>query len=552
MSDQPPTPDASGTGPTPGIPPDAAPKDNTPRGKAAIVSFAIMCSRVLGLIREVILGGIFRGSAWMDAFMVAYRTPNMLRDLFAEGALSTAFVTTFSKKIKTEGDESAWDLARKVVTLVAIFMSILTIVGILIAPLLVKIMAWGWDNEQQIQLTVLLARIIYGFIALISLAALVMGMLNSKGVFFIPAISSSFFNIGSIASGALIGYWIDPDWGPNSLIGFAIGVLIGGLFQLGIQIPSLFKIGFRFRPDFGWKDPAVKKVLTLMGPAVIAGSAVQAGVLLNTFFASFLDTGSISYLQWSFRLMMMPIGVFGVAVATVTLPAVSRAATEGIGDEFRMILSRGIRLAFMLTIPSAVGLYMLAEPIISLIWDRWNWTEEDTHNTAASLRYYAIGLAFYAGIKVIQPAFYAVDRKWVPMFVSLLAILINAILNSLWVFVFKLGHEFLALSTAVGAVVNFTVLYILMRQAAGHFHTRKLISTLVRLAIACAVMGTVVFAGQHYLLVEWSNLGFALKTTYLLITIAVAAIAFFSMAKLLRVEEMDEFVAVLKRRVKKS
>ncbi len=524
--------------------------DEMPKGKAGIVSVAIMCSRLLGLVREIVLGGLFGGSRWMDSFMIAFRTPNMLRDLFAEGALSTAFVTTFSKKIKGEGDESAWDLARKMVTLVAVFMAGLTVLGVLLAPIFVRLMAWGWtDSPEQIQFTVVLARIIYGFIGLISLAALVMGMLNSKGVFFIPALASSFFNLGSIVSGALIGHWIDPCWGRWALVGFSIGVLVGGLCQLMVQLPSLRGVGFRFRPDFGWKDPAVKKVLSLMAPAIIAGSAVQVGVALNTFFASFLDReGSVSFLQWAFRLMQLPIGVFGVAVATVTLPAISRAATEGVSDDFRDILARGLRLVFLLTIPSALGLYFLAEPVISVIFQRGRFTAEDTMATAAALRMYAMGLVFYAGIKVVQPAFYAIDKKWIPMIVSFIAIGVNAVLNYLWIFVFDKTHEYLALSTAIGSMLNFTVLYIMMRLFAGHFHTGKLISTVLRIGMAGVALGAIALLGQSTVLAEWETQAFVPKVIALSITIVLAAAAYFAVAKLLRIEELDEFLAMVKRR----
>lgn len=566
MSDSPATDESSNSETT-----GSSKSTEPPKGKAGIVSIAVMCSRVLGLVREVVLGALFGASGLMDCFVVAYRTPNMLRDLFAEGALSAAFVTTFSKKLKTEGEQSAWDLGRKMMTLAAVFMSGLTVLGILIAPLLVRLMAWGFftDPEKVAQgmgpLTILLAQIMYAFIGLVSLAALVMGMLNSKGVFFIPALSSSFFNLFSIGGGVAIGYWLDPNWGSGALIGLSIGVLIGGLAQLGVQLPALRKIGFRFRPDFGWRDSAVKKVLALMGPAVLAGSAVQAGVMLNTFFASHIEgEGFVTSLQWAFRLIQLPIGVFGVAVATVTLPAAARAATEGIGDEFRNILSRGIRLVGLLTIPSAVGLAMLAEPIIEVIFQRYNFTSADTLRVAAALRGYAVGLIFYSALKVIQPTFYAVDKKWIPMWVSLGAIVITAGLNTLWVFVLDLesimkdtpfgfhgGHEFLALSVTISAIFNFSVLYILMRKFAGHLQTGKLISTLVRLLISAAALAGVIIAAQNYILADWDTFSFILKVFMLLATIAIAAAAYFTVAKVLRVEELDEFMSMVKRRVKR-
>ncbi|MBA3607230.1 MAG: murein biosynthesis integral membrane protein MurJ, partial [Chthoniobacterales bacterium] len=263
----------------------------------SIVGLAVLCSRFLGLIREMIIAALFGASKNMDAFLTAFRTPNMLRDLFAEGALSTAFVTTFSRRIATEGDQSAWQLASKVATLTLVFMSALTLLGILFAPIVIGILAPGFSAEKA-ALTVLLSRIMFPFILLVSLAALVMGMLNAKNVFGVPALASSFFNIGSIVGGVALCYWLDPqtDWrhphfGQRGLAGLALGTLLGGLLQLLVQLPSASGAGFRFRFNFNWRDPGVRTILALMGPATIAASAVQVNVAVNTGFASTLGDG---------------------------------------------------------------------------------------------------------------------------------------------------------------------------------------------------------------------------------------------------------------------
>ena len=231
---------------------------------AGIISLAVMCSRLLGLAREQIFAALFGGGRAMDAFTVAFRTPNLLRDLFAEGALSTAFVTTFSRTIARQGDEAAWRLANKVGTLTAMFLTVLALLGMLIAPWLVALFAPGFDPEKA-ALTVTLARVMYPFIVLVSLAALVMGLLNAKNVFGMPAMASSFFNLGSIAGGVILGYWLDPHFGPLALVGLAIGTLIGGALQLGVQLPRLHRLGFRYRPDFQWRDSGVVAVLFFAG-----------------------------------------------------------------------------------------------------------------------------------------------------------------------------------------------------------------------------------------------------------------------------------------------
>src|ERR1700730_9697647 len=301
---------------------------------AGIVSLAVMVSRVLGLLRDLCFAALFGAGKNMDAFFVAFRAPNLLRDLFAEGALSTAFVTTFSRKIATEGDQSAWRLAGKMATLTTVFMSIVTIAGILFADPLIGILAPGFAPAKR-QLTVGLTQVMFPFILLVSLAALVMGMLNAKNRFAVPALASSFFNIGSILGGVGVGYLLDPTFGSKGLMGVAIGTLIGGLLQLGVQLPSLKSVGFTFRPDFHWRDPGVGEVLSLMLPAVISASAVLINVMVNTIFASYLGDGPVSWLNNAFRLVQLPIGVFGVAISTVTLPVISKRAALRQGEAFR-------------------------------------------------------------------------------------------------------------------------------------------------------------------------------------------------------------------------
>src|SRR6185369_1092885 len=247
--------DDSTSGPQASPPSTRAERLNTKA--AGIVGLAVLCSRILGLAREQIFAALFGGGRLMDAFTIAFRIPNLLRDLFAEGALSTAFITTFTKTIATDGDKAAWRLANKVATMTVIMLSVITILGIVTAPWLVHVLAPGFHGEKA-ELTITLTRIMYPFILLVSLAALVMGMLNAKEVFGLPAMASSFFNMGSIVSGVALGYWLDPNFGPRALMGSAIGTLIGGALQLGVQLPGLRRIGYVFSADFQWRDKGVK------------------------------------------------------------------------------------------------------------------------------------------------------------------------------------------------------------------------------------------------------------------------------------------------------
>lgn len=515
---------------------------------SGIIALAVMCSRVLGLVREVLFSALF-GSNLLGIFIVAFRAPNLLRDLFAEGALSTAFITVFSKKIETEGPDAAWRLASKMMTLAVVFMSVVTILGIVFAEPLIGVLAFGFKGEFK-EMTVLLTRIMFPFILLVSLAALVMGMLNSRNVFGVPAMASSFFNIGSIAGGLVLGWWFDPEFGERALIGLAIGTLVGGLLQLTTQLPSLRRVGFSFRPDFRWRDSGVKQILVLMVPSVIAASAVQVNVLVNTGFASILGASSVTWLNNAFRLMQMPIGIFGVAVATITLPVVSRIAASTDRSYFGPTLGKALRLAVFLTLPSAVGLFFLAHPIISLIYEHGEFVAVDSINCAYALQFYALGLVAYSGVKVLSPAFYAIDRKWIPMFVSFGSIGLNILLNYFLIIKQGFDHRGLALSTAVAAAVNFLALYVLMHRTVGTLDSRALASAVARCGIAAAVLGVVCWAGLTFGSFWLLEANLLIRALALGVLIGGAGAAYFVVCAILRVEAMNDALAAVKRKLR--
>jgi len=517
---------------------------------AGMIGLAVMCSRVLGLIREQIFAALFGGGRFMDAFTAAFRIPNLLRDLFAEGALSTAFVTTFSKTAVTDGDAAAWRLANKIITLAIITLSTLTLLGIATAPWIVTHLAPGFDAEKA-ELTIALTRIMFPFILLVSLAAVVMGMLNARNVFGMPAMASSFFNLGSIVGGVIIGYWLDPHWGPRALMGLAIGTLIGGALQLGVQLPSLKRLGYEFHPDFRWRDTGVKAVLSLMGPSVIAASSTQVNVMINTVFASSLGDGPVFWLNIAFRLMQLPLGLFGVALGTVSLPLLARMVAIGNMDAFRSELARSMRLSFLLTIPAMLGLMMLAEPIISVLYQHGKFGAADAAQAAGALRFYAVGLCGYAALKVLVNAFYAVDKRKTPMLISFIAVGTNLLLN--WLFTFHLGwgHRGLAFSTGCVASINFVILYVLMHQHLQHLETTNMLKLVLKTLVAGAVLAAICWSGQHWLLADWPNMRFIPKVAALLGVITAAGAGFFGCALLLRIPELDALMAAVKRRLQR-
>jgi putative peptidoglycan lipid II flippase len=543
-----------------------------------LVSIAILCSRVLGLIREALLSAIFAGAnlRWLDAFIMAFKAPNMLRDLFAEGALSTAFVTVFTKKTQAEGEAAAWKLARKMLTLASLVMSLISILGVVLAPWIIWALASGWregghgkvalsgvELEEKMAFTVLLAQIMYPFILLVSLAALVMGMLNARKVFFMPAMASTFFNVGSMVVGGGVGWWLDPGFGKTAVIGFAIGTLVGGLLQLAVQIPSLKKVGFSFRPDFGFRDPGVSHTLQLMWPAVISGSVVQVSVFMNTFFASHVPgDGPVTWLNSAFRLMQLPLGLFGVGLATVSLPSLARMATNGIGDDFRGALTKALRMGALLSVPSAVGLAVLAWPIMGLIYNNGEAAKNPANlfGCAVTLQTYAVGLVFYSGLKVLQPAFYAIEKRFVPMVVSIICVIFSAGLN--WLFVMKMGldQRYLALSTSLSAALNFGLLFWTMRRHAGSLGGTAMFVTLLKLLLAAGCMAGVCWLGMRYVIDPWWDvLGMEGSTALRLLfrsvllgsVVAVAAGVYFGTCRFLKNEELDDFVGGLQRKLRK-
>ncbi|MGO8856386.1 MAG: murein biosynthesis integral membrane protein MurJ [Steroidobacteraceae bacterium] len=517
---------------------------------AGVIGLAVMCSRVLGLAREQICAALFGGGGAMDAFTAAFRIPNLLRDLFAEGALSTAFVTTFSKTIARSGDAAAWRLANKVGTLTLVVLGSICVAGMVFSSQLVSVMAPGFD-PQKAALTAQLTRIMFPFIVMVSMAALVMGMLNAKSVFGMPAMASSFFNIGSIVGGVTLGAWIDPGFGPRALIGLAIGTLLGGALQFAVQLPPLLRLGYRYRPDFRWRDQGVDAILRLMGPSVIAASTTQFNVLVNSMFASTLGDGAIFWLAIAFRLMQLPLGLFGVALGTVTLPLLSRLVVAGQMTGFRAELARAMRLMFLLTVPSSIGLMMLAEPIISVLYQHGKFDAHEAAQAGGALRFYAIGLAGYAALKVLVNAFYALDRRKTPMFVSFLAVALNLLFN--WIFTFQLhwGHLGLAFSTGCVATCNFLVLYVLMYRQLSGLELPRMLIMLGKTTIAGAALAGVCAASTHWLLSDWATQAFLPKTGALLGTVTVAGLVFFGVGAALRIEELNELSGAVRRRLRR-
>jgi putative peptidoglycan lipid II flippase len=512
------------------------PQSSAARSATKIMA-AIFGSRILGLVREVILNNIFGPGRVLDAYYAAFRIPNLLRDLFAEGALSTAFVTTFSKKLEIQGKEEAFRLANLVLTALFLFMIAVVLLGILLTDPIVHLTNPGFFQEPgKGELTISLTRVLFPFILVVSLAAVYMGLLNSLGSFGLPASASSAFNVVSILSGLALGWWIDPAFGPKSIWGFAFGTVIGGIAQLLIQVPKAVQLGHRFRLLVDFADPGLRQVLTLMIPAVIGGAAVQINVLVNGFFASYLGDAAVSWLNNAFRLAQLPIGLFGVAVATVTLPSASRSAAAADLGAFREKIQQGLRLTFFLSVPSAIGCAVLAPLLIRVIYERGAFTPEDTLQTSIALQAFCLGLAGYSGIKVLAPAFYALDLPRIPLRVSLFGIVLNILLNLLFLNVLGLGLAGLPLATSLVALLNFSQLAWQLRGKLQGLGGRTLAPALLKMLAASSIMGAALWALLAGLPVPS---GFGSSLLALLTAVILGSGLYFALCAAFRLPEMS-------------
>ena len=528
---------------------DRAPTDRASVARnAGVISLAVTASRVLGLVRDQVFAALFGAGLQYDAFLTAFRIPNLLRDLFAEGALSAAFVTTFTQVQQIKGEQEAFRLSNRVATALVLLLSAICIAGWIFTPSIVYWLAPGFfDVPGKADLTIHLTRIMIPFLLLIALAAKAMGILNARNNFAIPAIAPVFFNLGSVIAGLFFGFIVGNFLGLNPIEGMAFGTLVGGFLQFAVQWPSLRRAGFRYRPMLSFTDPGVRQIMRLMGPAIIGTAAVQINVFVNTNFASeIVDpvtgavlNGPVSWLSYAFRFMQFPIGVFGVAIATAALPPLSRSTANPDFNEFRQTLAHSLALVFLLCIPSAVGLAVLGRPIVGLVFEHGKFTSFDTAQTANALAAYAIGLAGYAAVKVLSPAFYALNDARTPMLISIASIAVNYVMNSLLVGSF--GHVGLAFSTSTVALVNFLLLALFMRRRLGRLGGRRLGATVLRVSGAsCAMAATAWLASDS--LSHLPLRGVALHFIQVSAAIGLAALVFYLSCRFLRVEELHEAV----------
>jgi putative peptidoglycan lipid II flippase len=505
---------------------------------AGVFGLATITSRILGLAREQVMAYYFGAGDANDAFRVASRIPNLVRDLFAEGAMSAAFIPTFTRTLTQQGREASWRLASSVINALLIGTTLVVVAGIFFAEPLVRFYAPEFAAVPgKIELTIYLARIVFPFLTLVAVAAVLMGMLNSLGHFFVPALSPAMFNVAGIAMAlTLIPFASSLGVQPITIV--ALATLVGGLGQLAIQWPPLRREGFRHRAVLDARDPNLHRMLLLMGPGTLGMAATQINVFVNTWLATGEGTGAVSWLDFAFRLMYLPIGLFGVSIATAATPAISRMVAAQDFARIRSTLASALGLMFFLNLPATVGLIVLARPIVAMIFQHGEFTEADTIATAAALQLYAIGLVGYSVVRIISPTFYALGRSRIPVMVSALTVIVNVSLNLSLVGV--MGYKGLALGTSITAIVNASVQLFLLRREIHRINGTQIAASFTRVIAASAIMGAVTFGAHSAMLSLMPGDALLAQIVRLLITITISMLSLAAAAQVLRIQEYGE------------
>ena len=510
---------------------------------AGVVSASTMVSRVLGMIRDIVIASFFGTGLAADAFFVAFRIPNLLRRLLAEGALTVAFVPVFTEQLGQRGEEEARRFARASFTLLAIVLAVVCVLGILTSPLIVRLFAPGFVQvAEKFELTVTLNRILFPYLFFVGLLALSMGVLNSLKHFFAPALAPALLNVGMICGALVLGRWFD-----RPVMGLALGVLAGGALQIAFQIPFLRRHRISLRPHFDIFMPPIRRVCRLMGPAAFGAAVYQLNIFISTLLASLLPEGSVSYLWYADRLVQLPLALFGIAVATAVLPSMSRFVVEKRDEEWRSALTDSLRLVFFFALPSMVGLIVLRVPILNVLFERGSFDRQSVLLSAQALFYYAVGLWAFSGTRILSQAFYSVQDVSTPVKAAFVAFLVNGAASLALMGPMK--HGGLALALSIASAVNLAILIVALRRRFGRLGGRAVLASGVRAAAASMAMGACIwFVSGRW---EWSaEASLAGRVACLALSVAVGGGIFFLCAALLGSPEIAELRGLLRTKIK--
>lgn len=497
----------------------------------------------MGMVRDMVVSRLFGAGLYTDAFFAAFQIPNMLRRFFAEGALTSAFVPTFSAVYTQKGEQEARELANTCFTLLTIVMAIVTILGIIFSPAIVGLMFRGWAvaAPEKYQLTVFLNRLMFPYIFFVSLVALAMGVLNTLRHFFTPAISTVFLNLAMICCAFFLHQRFEVP-----IVSLAIGVLVGGLLQLLLQLPTLWRLGFPLRLRFDFNRPEVKKVTLLMGPSVFGVGIYYINIMVGSFLASYLPQGSVSYLYYAQRLFEFPQGIFTVSVAQAVLPSMSRQAAEGDIEALKESLVFGLRLLLFITIPATIGLMICATPIFSLLFMGGEFDYLKAQQCGKALVQYSIGLSFVAMIRVVAPAFYALKDTRTPVVTAFIAFLINLIFSL--ILMRPMLHGGLALASSLAALANMVLLFLLLRRKIGPFGESGLLTAAFKGVLASLPAGLAAYLLAGTL--DWSIPGAKIIKAGTLGGAVLAAVAVYAIVSLiLKSSEAGDFAGIIKKKL---
>lgn len=499
---------------------------------------ATLLSRILGYIRDALVASHFGGGVVTDAFYAAFKVPNLLRRFLGEGSMTAAFVPVFTDVQNKEGKKEANVLLNSLLTGLILILIVIVSLGMIFAPAVAKLVAWGFeDDPEKMQLTIELVRIMFPFLLVVSLAALITAVLNSCGRFFTPAVAPSGLSIAEISFIVLLASQME-----SPVHGLALSAVIGGLLHFLWQIPSLYKEGFHLKLIRPFKHPRVKLVFLLMIPTILGLAADQVNSFVDQFCASFLRDGSITALYNSNRVMQLPLALFGIAVASVALPALSKSSSDGNLKEFKDTLNFSLRIANFVLIPSFIGLAVLGYPIIQVLFQRGLFTQEYSELTFNALLPYALGLPAYSAVRIMATAFYARKNTKTPVRIALWSMGLHVVLN--FFLMFKLEVAGLALSTAISAWFQASVLFVLLRREVGNVGGTAIAMSFMYGTGAGLLMGIICWGVANWLLISYS--------LYLRVFVSIGAGIFFYFisAKVLKIREYRYFIdALTKRRI---